>query len=161
MKLLSRIRYILVVGLCSLLLFSSFVSSASAQAVVKDKPMVNEAGKVAKEYEKTAKDSIDKGGLKSLEEVRDRASGGAPNEIQGTAGIEDMKRPSNTSATSIEEQIEKGLGKAGDAPEKLTKEAKKAAKETEKQAKKAAKEAEKQAKKAAKEAKKTAAGTAD
>lgn len=160
-SLLSRIRYILVVGLCSLVLFSSFVSSAAAQAVVKDKPMVNEASEVAKKYEQTAKDSIDKGGLKSLEEVRDRSAGGAPNEIQGTTGIEDMKRPSNTSATSIEQQIKTGLDNAGEAPEKLTKEAKKAARETEKQAKKAAKNAEKQAKKATKEAKKAAAGMAN
>ena len=150
-SLLSRLRYILVVCLCAMVMFSSVVSSAAAQAVVKDKPMVNEAGKIAKEYEKTAKDAIDQGGLKSLEEVRDRAANGAPNEIQGTAGIEDMKRPSNTNATSIEEQIEKGLGKAGEAPEKLTKEAKKAAKEAEKKAKRAAKEAAKQAKKATKE----------
>ncbi len=149
-SLLSRIRYILVVCLCAVMLFSTFVSSAAAQAVVKDKPMVNEAGEVAKEYERTAKDAIDQGGLKSLEEVRDRASGGAPNEIQGTTGIEDMKRPSNTGATSIEEQVEKSLDKAGEAPEKLTKEAKKAAKDAEKKAKKAAKEAAKQAKKATK-----------
>jgi hypothetical protein len=138
-------------------LLFSFAPSASAQAVVKDKPMANEPSssttKAAKQYEGAAKETIDKGGLRSLEEVRDRAANGAPNEVQGTAGIEEMKRPSNTSATSIEEQIKKGLDNTDKAPEKLTKEAKKAAKQAEKQAKKATKEAEKQAKKAAKEAK--------
>lgn len=149
-SLLSRLRYALIVCICAMVMFSSVVSSAAAQAVVKDKPMVNEAGEVAKKYEKTAKDTIDQGGLKSLESVRDRAANGAVNEVQGTTGIEDMKRPSNTGGTSIEEQIDKGLEKAGEAPEKLTKEAKKAAKDAEKKAKKAAKEAAKQAKKASK-----------
>lgn len=142
-SLLSRLRYVLVTCLCAVLLFSSFVPSASAQAAVKDKPMTNEpspeSAKAAKKYEGAAKDAIDKGGLKSLEEVRDRSAGGGLNEIQGTTGIEDMNRPSNTNATSIEEKIEKGLGNADKAPEKLTREAKKAQKQAEKQVKKASK----------------------
>ncbi|MBD1821441.1 hypothetical protein H6F51_02785 [Cyanobacteria bacterium FACHB-DQ100] len=157
-SLLSGLRYVLTICLCAVLLFSSFVPSASAQAVVKDKPMANEPSasttKAAKEYEGAARETIDKGGLQSLEEVRDRTKGGGLNEVQGTAGFYNMKRPSNTSADSIEEKIEQGLekatGKAGEGSEKLTKEAKKAQKQAEKQAKKTAKEAEKQAKKAAK-----------
>ncbi len=153
-SLLSGLRYVITFCLCAVLLFSTFVSSASAQAVVKDKPMANEPSssttRAAKEYEGTARETIDKGGLQSLEEVRDRTKGGGLNEVQGTAGFDEMKRPSNTSATSIEEQIEKGLENADKAPEKVTKEAKKAQKQAEKQAKKLAKEAEKQSKKAAK-----------
>jgi hypothetical protein len=150
-SLLSGLRFVLSICLCATLLFASVVPSAAAQANVKDKPMVNEAGKVAKEYERTAKETIDKGGLQSLEEVRDRSSGGALNEVQGTAGFEEMKRPSNTSAKSIEQQIEEGLDNPGKVTDNLSKEAKKAAKDAEKQAKKLAKQAEKQAKKAAKD----------
>ncbi|MGG6266910.1 hypothetical protein ACQ4M3_21710 [Leptolyngbya sp. AN03gr2] len=151
-SLLSGLRYVLTFCLCAVLLFSTFVPSASAQAVVKDKPMANEPSgsttKAAKQWEGAARETIDKGGLQSLEEVRDRTKGGGLNEVQGTAGFDSMKRPSNTSATSIEEQIEKGLKNADKAPEKLSKEAKKAQKQAEKQAKKLAKETAKQAKKA-------------
>lgn len=162
-SLLSALRYGLAVCLCAVLLFASVVPSASAQAVVKDKPMANESSpevsKAAKQWEGAARETIDKGGLQSLEEVRDRTKNGGLNEVQGTAGFNEMKRPSNTNATSIEEQIEKGLGNADkapgkvseavqEAPGKLTKEAKKAQKEAEKQAKKLAKETAKQAKKA-------------
>lgn len=149
-SLLSGLRFFLAVCLCAVMLFASVVPSAAAQANVKDKPMVNEAGKVAKEYEATAKETIDKGGLQSLEEVRDRSAGGGLNEVQGTTGFDEMKRPSNTSAKSIEQQIEEGLDKPGKVTEKLSKEAKKAAKDAEKQAKKTAKQAEKAAKRAAK-----------
>lgn len=127
-SLLSGVRFILTVCLCAIVMFASIVPSASAQAVVKDKPMTNEASKVAKEYERTAKETIDKGGLQSLEEVRDRTKGGGLNEVQGTTGFEDMKRPSNTSMKSIEQQIEEGLDKAEQTPAKLGKEAKKAVK---------------------------------
>lgn len=157
-SLLSGLRYVLTICLCAVLLFASVAPSASAQAVVKDKPMANEpsssTSKAAKEWEGAAKETIDKGGLQSLEEVRDRTKGGGLNEVQGTAGFNEMKRPSNTSADSIEEKIERGLekatGKASEGSEKLTKEAKKAQKQAEKEAKKAQKQAEKQAKKAAK-----------
>jgi uncharacterized membrane protein len=153
-SLLSALRYVLTICLCAVLLFASVAPSASAQAVVKDKPMANEpkssTTKAAKEYEGAAKETIDKGGLQSLEEVRDRTKGGGLNEVQGTAGFDKMYRPSNTDATSIEEQIEKGLQNADKAPEKLSKEAKKAQKQAEKEAKKLAKETAKQAKKATK-----------
>jgi hypothetical protein len=110
-SMLSTLRFFLTVCLCAVLMFSFVVSSASALPF-KNEPMKNEAGEVAKEYESTAKDAIDRGGLQSLEEVRDRSKGGAPNEIQGTTGIDEMKRPSNTQGESIEGQIKKGLDKA-------------------------------------------------
>ncbi|WP_058998497.1 hypothetical protein [Leptolyngbya sp. NIES-2104] len=168
-SLLSALRYVLTICLCAVLLFASVAPSALAQAVVKDKPMANEPSssttKAAKEYEGAARETIDKGGLQSLEEVRDRTKGGGLNEVQGTAGFDEMKRPSNTGATSIEEQIEKGLQNADkapgkvseavqEAPGKLTKEAKKAQKQAEKAQKQAEKEAKKLAKQTAKQAEK-------
>lgn len=136
-SLLSGLRFFLTICLCAVLLLASVVPSAAAQTNVKDKPMTNEASKIAKEYERTAKETIDKGGLQSLEEVRDRSSGGALNEVQGTAGFDEMKRPSNTSAKSIEQQIEEGLDNADKAPEQLSRGAKKAAKAAENAAKRA------------------------
>ncbi|MCU0548910.1 MAG: hypothetical protein MUC48_06135 [Leptolyngbya sp. Prado105] len=147
-SLLSQLRFVFSVCLCAMLIFSSVVSSAAAQAIVKDKPMKNEASEVAKEYERTAKETIDKGGLQSLEEVRDRSKDGALNAVQGTAGFYNMKRPSNTNVKSIEQQIEEGLDKAEEAPAQLSNEAKKAAKEAERKAKKTAKQTERAAKKA-------------
>lgn len=111
-SMLSALRFFLTVCLCAVMVFSTVVSSASAADLpTKDQPMKNEAGQVAKKYEATAKETIDRGGLQSLEEVRDRTKGGGLNEVQGTAGIEDMKRPSNTSAQSIESEIKQGLDK--------------------------------------------------
>ncbi len=111
-SMLSALRFFLTVCLCAVMVFSTVVSSASASNLpTKDQPMKNEAGQVAKKYEATARDTIDRGGLQSLEEVRDRTKGGGLNEVQGTAGIEDMKRPSNTSAQSIESEIKQGLDK--------------------------------------------------
>lgn len=113
-SMLSTLRFLLTVCLCAVMVFSIAVSSASALPF-KDEPMKNEAGQVAKEYEATAKETIDRGGLQSLEEVRDRSKGGAVNEVQGTTGIDEMKRPSNTQGESIEAQIKKGLDKATEA----------------------------------------------
>ena len=109
-SMLSTLRFFLSICLCAVVMFSMFAANVSALPF-KDQPMKNEAGQVAKEYEATAKDTIDRGGLQSLEEVRDRSKDGALNEVQGTTGIDEMKRPSNTQAESIESQIKKGLDK--------------------------------------------------
>lgn len=118
-SILSTLRFVLVTCLCAVLLFSS-ISTANA-APNPNQPIKGEAAEPAKTYERTAKDAIDRGGLRSIEEITERAQNGAPNEIQGTAGLEGMKRPSNTGSTSIEEKIkgslEKAQDKAGDSVE--------------------------------------------
>lgn len=124
-SMLSALRFVLTVCLCAVVMFSTVVSTASASSLpFKDEPMKNEASKVAKEYEATAKETIDRGGLQSLEEVRDRSKGGAPNEVQGTVGIEDMKRPSNSQGQSVEDQIKRGLDKVQDKTSDVTESAK-------------------------------------
>jgi hypothetical protein len=118
-SILSTLRFVLVTCLCAVLLFSS-ISAANA-APNPNQPIKGEATEPAKSYERTAKDAIDRGGLRSIEEITERAQNGAPNEIQGTAGLEGMKRPSNTGTSSIEEKIkgslEKAQDKAGDSVE--------------------------------------------
>lgn len=112
-SILSTLRFVLVTCLCAVLLFSSVVNPANA-APNPNQPIKGEATEPAKTYERTAKDAIDRGGLRSIEEITERAQNGAVNEIQGTAGIEDMKRPSNTGASSIEAKIKGSLEKAQD-----------------------------------------------
>ncbi|KAM3095598.1 hypothetical protein ACKFKF_24460 [Phormidesmis sp. 146-12] len=112
-SILSTLRFVLMTCLCAVLLFSSVVNTANA-APNPNQPIKGEATEPAKTYERTAKDAIDRGGLRSIEEVTERAQNGAPNEIQGTAGIEGMKRPSNTDASTIEGRIKNSLEKAQD-----------------------------------------------
>jgi hypothetical protein len=101
------LRLVLTVCLCATLMISG-VHSAIAT------PIKGEATHPAKEYEQTAKDAIDQGGPNSLEGIMSRQSEGSLNEIQGTTGIEDMKRPSNSQGETIEQKIKKGLDKVQD-----------------------------------------------
>ncbi|NJR49288.1 MAG: hypothetical protein HC780_06695 [Leptolyngbyaceae cyanobacterium CSU_1_3] len=112
-SILSAVRFLVTACLCAVLLFSSVITPAFA-APNPNQPVKGEATEPAKTYERTAKDVIDKAGLRSLEEVTERAQNGAINEVQGTAGIEDMKRPSNSSGDTIEKKIKRGLEKAAD-----------------------------------------------
>jgi hypothetical protein len=124
-SIVSTLRFVLMTCLCAVLLFSSVVSTANA-APNPNQPIKGEATEPAKTYERTAKDAIDRGGLRSIEEVTERAQNGAVNEIQGTAGIEDMKRPSNTGGSSIEGKIKGSLEKAQDKASDAAKSAKNA-----------------------------------
>ncbi len=122
-SILSTVRVIFTACLCAVLMIALAMPTQMASALpTKNQPMKNEAGDTAKKYERTAKDAIDQGGPQGLKAITKRAQDGAPNEIQGTAGIENMKRPSNSQGTgSIEEtlkrSLEKAEGKAGDAVE--------------------------------------------
>jgi hypothetical protein len=118
-SLLSTVRVVLTVCLCAVLMFTLAMPTQFASALpTKDQPMKNEAGEVAKKYEATAKQAIDEAGPRGLEAVTERSQGGAVNEIQGTAGIENMKRPSNINDRgSIENTLKKSLEKAQDKTE--------------------------------------------
>ena len=122
-SLLSTVRAALTACLCAVLMFSLAMPTQMASALpTKNQPMKNEASDTAKKYERTAKDAIDQGGPQGIKAIEKRAQNGAVNEIQGTAGIESMNRPSNSQGMgSIEETLKKSLekaeGKAGDAVE--------------------------------------------
>jgi len=102
-------------------MFSLAMPTQMASALpTKNQPIKGEASDTAKKYERTAKDAIDQGGPQGIKAIEKRAQGGGLNEIQGTAGIEDMNRPSNSQGMgSVEEtlkrSLEKAEGKAGDA----------------------------------------------
>ncbi len=127
-SLLSTVRSVLTACLCAVLMISLAMPTPMASASpTKNQPMKNEASDTAKKYERTAKDAIDQGGPQGLEAVTERAQGGAINEIQGTAGIENMKSPSNSQgAGSIEETLKKSLEKAESKAGKAVKSAKNA-----------------------------------
>ncbi len=122
-SLLSTVRVVLAACLCAMLMFSLAMPTQMASAVpMKNQPIKGEASDTAKTYERTAKDAIDQGGPQGIKAIKERAKDGGLNEIQGTAGIEDMNRPSNSPGMgSIEEtlkrSLEKAEGKAGDAVE--------------------------------------------
>ncbi|PSB20633.1 hypothetical protein C7B65_06935 [Phormidesmis priestleyi ULC007] len=114
-SLLSTVRSVLTACLCAVLMFSLAMPALASGLPTKDQPMKNEASETAKTYERTAKDAIDQGGPQGLEAITERAQGGALNDIQGTAGAENMKRPSNSQgAGSIEDTLKKSLEKAQD-----------------------------------------------
>lgn len=104
-SMLTKVRALLTVCVCALLVFLTVIPSAIAT------PMKGEATEPAKTYEKTAVDAINDGGPKSLDRIQERQAGGL-NEIQGTAGIEDQKRPSNSGSDTIESKLKRGLEKA-------------------------------------------------
>ena len=105
-SMLTKVRAFLTVCVCALLVFLTVVPSAAIAT-----PMRGEATEPAKTYEKTAVDAINDGGPKSLERIQERQEGGL-NEIQGTAGINDQKRPSNSGSDTIESKIKRGIEKA-------------------------------------------------
>lgn len=107
-SMLSGLRFFLTLCLCAVLVFSTVVPNALAT------PMKGEATHPAKEYEQTAKDAIDQGGPKNLQEIMERQEPGALNDVQGTVGADQMKRPSNSQGESIEQQIKEGLDKIQD-----------------------------------------------
>ncbi|MCY7275866.1 MAG: hypothetical protein LH702_19550 [Phormidesmis sp. CAN_BIN44] len=120
-SLLSTARIVLAACLCAVLMFSFAMPTRMASAVpMKNQPIKGEASDTAKTYERTAKDAIDQGGPQGIKAIEERVKDGGLNEIQGTAGIESMNRPSNSQGTgSIEKTLKKSLekaeGKAGDA----------------------------------------------
>ena len=121
--LLSTVRVVFAACLCAVLMFSLAMPTQMASALpMKDQPIKGEASNAAKKYERTAKDAIDQGGPQGIKAITERAKDGGLNEIQGTAGVGNMNRPSNSQGMgSIEETLKKSLekaeGKVGDSVE--------------------------------------------
>lgn len=116
MKLITMVlkpfRFLLVIFTCALLIFS-YTSPAFAGS---DRSTTQE-GRAAKVFTKKAQDTL-QDAPQSLSEVQKRTGEGGLNEVQGTAGIENMKRPSNSSATTPQEYIERALDKAQNKADK-------------------------------------------
>lgn len=111
-SILSAVRFFLTICLCAVMLFS-FAMPAFAKTT---KPDEAESINLAKKMEQRGRDILEAGKVPGLEEEIQKTNEGGLNVVQGKSGIQDMKRPSNTSkdVTSVEEQIEKTLEKAQD-----------------------------------------------
>ena len=100
------VRTLIAVCFCALM----FVSNAFPAFAVTSSPTKGQEQLLG--IEKQAQEVARKNPM-SLEETQEKASKG-PNEVQGDADIEKMKNPSNTKATSFEQQVKKAVGKVKD-----------------------------------------------
>ncbi|MEG4799370.1 low temperature-induced protein [Microcoleus sp. ARI1-B5] len=97
---------LIAVCFCALM----FVSSAFPAFAVTSSPTKGEDKLLG--IEKEAQEVVLKNPM-SLEETQEKTSKG-PNEVQGDADLEKMKNPSNTNATSFEQQVKKAVSKIKD-----------------------------------------------
>ena len=105
-------RYVLTLCLCAVLLFS-YVTPAFA-ASMKNEPNAS-ANKAAKEFEQESRDAIATDHPPTLSETQKKTRNGGINEVQGTAGLKEMKRPSNAEGSpSVEKDIKNVLEKVQD-----------------------------------------------
>lgn len=100
------VRTLIAVCFCALM----FVSNAFPALAVTSSPTKGEDKLLG--IEKESQEVVLKKPM-SLEETQEKASKG-PNEVQGDADIEKMKNPSNTQATSFEQQVKKAVSKIKD-----------------------------------------------
>ncbi|MEG4534232.1 low temperature-induced protein [Microcoleus sp. D2_18a_D3] len=100
------VRSLIAVCFCALM----FVSNAFPAFAVTSSPTKGEDQLLG--IEKESQEVVLKKPM-SLEETQEKASKG-PNEVQGDADIEKMKNPSNTQATSFEQQVKKAVSKVKD-----------------------------------------------
>ncbi|MEG4806743.1 low temperature-induced protein [Microcoleus sp. F8-D3] len=100
------VRTLIAVCFCALM----FVSNAFPAFAVTSSPTKGEDKLLG--IEKESQEVVQKKPM-SLEETQEKASKG-PNEVQGDADIEKMKNPSNTQATSFEQQVKKAVSKIKD-----------------------------------------------
>ena len=100
------VRSLIAVCFCALM----FVSNAFPAFAVTSSPTKGEDKLLG--IEKEAQEAVLKNPM-SLEETQEKASKG-PNEVQGDADLDKMKNPSNTKATSFEQQVKKAVSKIKD-----------------------------------------------
>ena len=106
---LRPLRYLLALCVCAVLLFSSVAPSFAA--AMKNEPNAS-ANQAAKEYEQESRDAIATDHPPTMSETQKKTRGGGLNEVQGTAGAKEMKRPSNAEGTpSVEKDIKNVLEK--------------------------------------------------
>ncbi|MBD1812559.1 low temperature-induced protein [Microcoleus vaginatus DQ-U2] len=100
------VRTLIAVCFCALM----FVSNVFPAFAVTSSPTKGEDKLLG--IEKESQEIVLKKPM-SLEETQEKASKG-PNEVQGDADLEKMKNPSNTEATSFEQQVKKAVSKIKD-----------------------------------------------
>ncbi|MBW4692672.1 MAG: hypothetical protein KME27_13005 [Lyngbya sp. HA4199-MV5] len=112
LTILRPLRYLVTLCLCAVLLFS-YVTPAFA-APMKNEPNAA-ANKAAKEFEHESRDAIATDHPPGLSETQKKTRDGGLNEVQGKAGLDEMKRPSNAAGTpSVEKDVKNVLEKVQD-----------------------------------------------
>lgn len=109
-------RFLFAVCISALLLFSSVLPTFSANAApMRNEPNAN-ANAAAKKYEQVSRGPLEAGHPgPTLKESQEKTQAGGLNEVQGTAAVENMKRPSNSGgAPTVEEKIKDALETAQD-----------------------------------------------
>lgn len=103
-KLWKNLR-VLAIAFSFVLLF--FVSAAPAFAIGSSPSHPTKGEEPLDEILKESQESI-KGGPRQMNEVQSKANRGL-NEVQGSANVENMNRPENSSAEAVSEQVKEAL----------------------------------------------------
>lgn len=85
-----------------------FVSAAPALAIGSSPSHPASGEEPLDEILKESQESV-KGGPRKMNELQDKSNRGGLNAVQGSANVENMKRPDNTSAEAVSEQVEEVL----------------------------------------------------
>jgi hypothetical protein len=107
---LHQVRTLVVFAGCALLIFSSTLPANAANTAPKSAPDGGEA-QLHRIIEKS--EDAAQSGMNSMQQVAERSSKGL-NEVQADADFKEMKRPENTQATSVIDQVKEAMKKAAD-----------------------------------------------
>jgi hypothetical protein len=118
---LRPLRFLVAVCVCALLVFS-YVAPGYAAGYGANAPRRGEAesAQAMKKMEDKGREILEAGEPTSLERVQSESNRGL-NEVQGAAGAEDMKRPSNSQGSTVEQRIQNALEKAQDKVDETVK----------------------------------------
>lgn len=102
---LRPLRVLVSLCVCAVLLLAAIPASPAFAASKIEQP----ANRVAEDYDLRSREALKDGGVSApMPELQQQQEGGL-NEVQGKAGKDELKRPSNSKGTTIEKQIEKAL----------------------------------------------------
>lgn len=112
---LRPIRFLLTICIAALVFFQTLPSFTAYAAPMRNEPN-SSANQAAKEYEQAGRQALERSAPgPSMQESQEVTSGGGLNEVQGRAGIEEMKNPANAGGVpSVEKSIKNALETAQD-----------------------------------------------
>lgn len=109
LKQLRPLRALFTLCLTVLMVLSFVAPTLAAPMRNEPNPAANAA---AKKYEQAAREALEGGPGPSMKESQKLTNNGGLNEVQGTAAVEDMKRPSNSGGVpTVEKEIKNALEK--------------------------------------------------
>lgn len=113
LNILRPMRFLLAVCISALLILSYAVPTLAAPMRNEPNPEANQAAKKYEDVSRKALETDHPG--PTMKESEELTNKGGINEVQGTAGAEDMKRPSNSGGVpTVEKDIKNVLEKVQD-----------------------------------------------